>query len=249
MRKAWALYELSKTQGEKLKGRTRAAAALAAYVDPKATNGKHFKEMFPNLLVIEIHNSTQLQRAIMKSDVGVTLFLHEGYYELNEAILKDLQLVALGKDVILKFRFLSIFGCNFYGEGFVVAKDSGSIICEHKGSINLLNCQISGGFRCCKDYPECNGGPGCVAGRKPCDRTGTFGGPEVSGVVGKPGVAVIEESTGHVENCDITECGGGGILCQDDGSSLTVKSCRVHKNGQAGLEARKGGRLVAIDNR
>jgi hypothetical protein len=253
MRKAWALYELSKTQGEKLKGRTRAAAALAAYVDPKATNGKHFKEMFPNLLYVEIRNSAQLQRAIINSDAGMTLLLREGYYELYGAMLaKDLQLVALSKGVILKFDTLPIWHSTFYAEGIIFAKYSGSIKCLQKGSLNLFNCQISGGSRCCQDLPECNGGPGCIAvklaGRKPCDRTGRFGESQPSGIAGNPSIYVIDESTGHVENCDITECGGGGILCEGEGSSLTVKSCRVHRNGQAGLEAREGGRLVAIDN-
>ncbi|XP_031557022.1 uncharacterized protein LOC116293702 [Actinia tenebrosa] len=252
MRKAWALYELSKTHEEKFKGRMRAAAALAVYFDPTVTNDKHFKEMFPRLIFEEINNTLQLAGAFMLSIPNKTLLLHEGCYDFDSATIdEDLQIVALSKGVKLKFSSFNIFGCRFYGEGIEVSKDSGSLICRSKASLSLCNCKLSGGFSSCEDFPDCNGGPGCVAvqftGGKLCDRTEKYG-VGVSGISGFGTVQVLEGGTGYIENCDIVQCGGGGVLCHGDSSSVFVKTCRVHKNRQAGLEAREGGRLVAIDN-
>ena len=42
---------------------------------------------------------------------------------------------------------------------------------------------------------------------------------------------------------------GGGILVLGEGSQSLVRRCEVYKNHQSGLEAREGGKLVAMENR
>ena len=61
----------------------------------------------------------------------------------------------------------------------------------------MNHCDISGGSSSCEDFPECNGGPGCIAAslEKPtCNRSGKFGDASAkSGVPGFPGVDVHNE--------------------------------------------------------
>jgi len=117
----------------------------------------------------------------------------------------------------------------------------------------MNHCNISGGETSCDDYPECDGGSGCIAaslGKPVCDRTGKFGDSESkSGIGGSPGVQVFCGSSALIENCVICDCGGGGALVAGEGSVLSIRKCEVYKNHQAGLEAREGGKLVASENR
>ncbi|KAK3707100.1 hypothetical protein QZH41_014693 [Actinostola sp. cb2023] len=253
-RKAWALFELSKTQ-RSLQGRATATAALVAHVDPTVLKEKSFIQMFPNLFKIEIFNSAQLVASFLYLIPGTTFLLHEGCYDLQGAMFdKDLQFVAVDDPVSLKFagQGCIIMESNLYVEGIFLPKGSQAIQCLMNGSVTMYKCHISNGQRGCEDSPECNGGTGCVAamypGRDPCDRTGKIGDASVSGVAGNAGVQVLDHCTGYFEDCSIEGCGGGGILCHGDGSTVFVKSCKVHQNHQAGLEAREGGCLEAIDN-
>ena len=139
-----------------------------------------------------------------------------------------------------------------YFENIVFPRGNVTLVClGDNGAVHLNQCEISGGGTSCEDFPECNGGPGCMApslGKPACDRTGRFG-RSMSGICGFPGVDISDESSGLIENCVILKCGGGGARVSGKGSRLLVKNCEVYKNHQSGLEAREGGELEALGNK
>ena len=255
-RKAWALQKLVENDSSHLEGQKLAALALAIQNDPSLGNEKGFWEKFPavNAPFRVIDNETQLTFALMTAQG--TLLLKEGVYNLKRfVIFNDLQIVGLGKEVVLSCtECCLISSAKCYFENIVFPKGSIGIVCKGKESaIHLKHCQISGGSTSCEDFPECNGGEGCIAvslGKPACDRTGKFGLSGLrSGVCGFPGVQIFDESFALIEDCAIHHCGGGGALVVGKGSRMTVNKCEVYKNHQAGLEVREGGNLSASQNK
>ena len=255
-RKAWALQKLVENGSSHLEGQKLAALALAIQNDPSLGNEKGFWEKFPrvNAPFRVIHNETQLTFALMTAQG--TLLLKEGVYNLKRfVIFNDFQIVGLGKEVVLSCtECCLISSAKCYFENIVFPKGSIGLACKGKESaIHLKHCQISGGSTSCEDFPECNGGEGCIAvslGKPACDRTGKFGSAELkSGVCGYPGVQIFDESKALIEDCAIRHCGGGGALVAGKGSRMAVIKCEVYKNHQAGLEAREGGNLSASQNK
>ena len=255
-RKAWALQKLVENGSSHLEGQKLAALALAIQNDPSLGNEKGFWEKFPlvNAPFRVIDNETQLTFALMTAQG--TLLLKEGVYNLKRfVIFTDFQIVGLGKEVVLSCtECCLISSAKCYFENIVFPKGSIGLACKGKESaIHLKHCQISGGSTSCEDFPECNGGEGCIAvslGKPACDRTGKFGFPESkSGVGGFPGVQILDESFALIEDCAIHDCGGGGALVVGKGSRMAVNKCEVYKNHQAGLEAREGGNLSASQNK
>ena len=257
-RKVWALRDLVKSGSAHLMGQKRAALAVAVYFDPSLRDDKTFCEMFPEVRTQsarEINNGTQLAFALMTSQGNETLLLHEGEYNLNHFVaFTDLQIVGLGKGVVLCCKkMFAIASARCYFENIILPKGNTGLVCQDKdAAVHMNKCKISGGDTSCKDFPECNGGPGCIAaslGKPVCDRTGKFGEPWVSGVGGFSGVQIVNGSSALIEVCVIHDCGGGGALVVGEGSHLEVRKCEVYKNHQSGLEAREGGKLVASENR
>ena len=259
-RKAWALQELVKSGSDQLKGQARAALAVAVHFDSGLRRDKRFCEMFPELSAVrvrEIRNEIQLAFALMTINENETMLLHKGEYNLASVItLTDCQIVGLGpcKTVLNCTQSCGVIQATCYFENITFPKGNVPLICRGKeGAIHINHCEISGGESSCDDYPECNGGSGCIAaslGKPVCDRTGKFGDSESrSGIGGVPGVQIVNGSSALIENCVIHDCGGGGALVAGEGSQLLVKKCEVYKNHQAGLEAREGGKLVASENR
>ena len=255
-RKAWALQKLVENGSSHLEGQKLAALALAIQNDPSLGNEKGFWEKFPrvNAPFRVIDNETQLTFALMTAQG--TLLLKQGVYNLKRfVIFHDFQIVGLAKEVVLSCtQCCLISSAKCYFENIVFPKGSIGIVCKGKESvIHLKHCQISGGSTSCEDFPECNGGEGCIAvslGKPACDRTGKFGFPESkSGVGGFPGVQILDESFALIEDCAIHDCGGGGALVVGKGSRMAVNKCEVYKNHQAGLEAREGGNLSACQNK
>ena len=256
-RKAWALKELATNGSTHLVGQKMAALALAVHFDPSLRLDKTFNEMFPEVgthSTREIRNSAQLARAL-ETARNETLLLHEGEYNLDDVFVTgtDLQIVGLGRDVFLTCKILFlVWHARCYFEKIVFPKHSTGLICLNT-TIYLKHCEISGGSSSCEDFPECNGGPGCIAESKEkpvCDRTGKFGiTTSPSGFSGFPGVQITHGSSALIEDCVIHDCGGGGALVGSESSRLEVRKCEVYKNHQAGLEARSGGSLVATKNR
>ena len=257
-RKAWALQQLVKSGSSQLKGQSRAALAMAVHFDSNLRHNKRFCEIFPELSeirTIEINDEPQLKFALMNLQ-NETFLLHEREYNLPILVTSaDLQMVGLGpKTVVNCTHGCAVIGATCYFENIVFPKGSGCLACNGKeGAIHLNRCEISGGDASCEDFPECNGGPGCIAASlflmRVCNRTGKFGDPIPSGIDGRPGVQIAKGSSGLIENCLIRYCGGGGALVAGEGSCLLVKECEVYRNHQAGLEARDGGELVASENR
>ena len=255
-RKAWALQKLVENGSSHLEGQKLAALALAIQNDPSLGNEKGFWEKFPRVKAPfrVIDNETQLTFALMTAQG--TLLLKEGVYNLKRfVIFNDFQIVGLGKEVVLSCtECCLISSAKCYFENIVFPKGSIGLACKGKESaIHLKHCQISGGSTSCEDFPECNGGEGCIAvslGKPACDRTGKFGLSGLrSGVCGYPGVQVFDESFALIEDCAIHDCGGGGALVAGKGSRMAVIKCEVYKNHQAGLEAREGGNLSASQNK
>ena len=258
-RKAWALQELVKSGSAQLKGQARAALAVAVHFDSNLRRDKTFCKMFPELSEVrcrEIENATQLIFSLMTTQENETMLLHEGEYNLTSIVAyTDLQIVGLGpKTAITCTQVCEVSSARCYFENIVFPKgNKAPLLCiGEEGAIHFNNCEISGGLRSCEDFPECNGGPGCIAsslGKPICDRTHAFGDPAPSGVGGCAGILIANGSRALIENCSIHDCGGGGVLAAEEGSRLLVRKCEVYRNRQAGLEARKGGELVAYQNR
>ena len=256
-RKAWALRELVKGGNSELEGQKRAAVAVALHFDPTLRQDKTFSQMFPEVPVIcirEIYNEKQLAFALMTTRRNETLLLHEREYHLSAfGTVNDLQIVGLGPHTKLNCaKICLIKNAKCYFENIVFPRGNVTLVClGDNGAVHLNQCEISGGGTSCEDFPECNGGPGCMApslGKPACDRTGRFG-RSMSGICGFPGVDISDESSGLIENCVILKCGGGGALVTGKGSRLLVKNCEVYKNHQSGLEAREGGELEALGNK
>ena len=258
-RKAWALQELVKGGSTQLKGQARAALALAVHVDPNLHRDKTFRERFPQLSEVrirEIRNETQLAFALMTPQENETMLLHEGSLNLTLfGIFTDIQIVGLGPTTVLNCtKGCVVTNARCYFENITFPKGNVPLVCQGKqGFIHMNHCRISGGETSCDDYPECNGGSGCIAaslGKPVCDRTGNFGDSKLkSGIGGSPGVQVLCGSSALIEDCVICDCGGGGALVVGNGSRLLVRKCEVYRNHQAGLEAREGGELIASQNR
>ena len=256
-RKAWALLELVKGGNSELEGQKRAAVAVALHFDPTLRQDKTFSQMFPEVPVIrirEIYNEKQLAFALMTTRRNETLLLREREYHLSAfGTVNDLQIVGLGPHTKLNCaKICLIKNAKCYFENIVFPRGNVTLVClGDNGAVHLNQCEISGGGTSCEDFPECNGGPGCMApslGKPACDRTGRFG-RSMSGICGFPGVDISDESSGLIENCVILKCGGGGALVSGKGSRLLVKNCEVYKNHQSGLEAREGGELEALGNK
>ena len=257
-RKAWALQQLIERGSFHLLGQRNAALAVAIHFDPSLQREKTFWKKFPEVSaqLRVIDSATQLAFALMTTQENETLLLNEGEHHLSHFVaFGNLQIVGLGQQVVLNCKeLLTITHARFYLENIILPKGSSGLVCMGKdAAIHLNRCEISGGYTSCEDYPECNGGSGCIAaslGKPVCDRTGKFGDSESrSGVGGYPGVQILNGSSALIEDCAVHNCGGGGALVVDEGSQLEVRKCEVYKNHQAGLEAREGGDLVASENR
>ena len=255
-RKAWALQKLVENGSFHLEGQKMAALAVAIENEPSLGNEKGFWEKFPrvNAPFRVIENETQLTFVLMTAQG--TLLPKEGVYNLKRFIIfKDLQIVGLGKEVVLRCtECCLISSAKCYFKKIVFPKGNIGLVCKGKeAAIHIKHCQISGGATSCEDYPECNGGEGCIAaslGKPVCDRTGKFGDSESkSGVGGFPGVQIHEGSFALIEECAIHDCGGGGALVSGKGSRMAVHKFEVYKNHQAGLQAREGGTLSASQNK
>ena len=209
--------------------------AVALHFDPTLRQDKTFSQMFPEVPVIrirEIYNEKQLAFALMTTRRNETLLLHEREYHLSAfGIVNDLQIVGVGPHTYLNCtKFCQINNAKCYFENIVFPRGNVALICRgNNGAVHLNQCEISGGETSCEDFPECNGGPGCVApssGKPAWDQTGRFG-RSMSGIAGFPGVHISHESSGLIENCVIHRCGGGGALVCGKGSRLLVKNCEV----------------------
>ena len=259
-RKIWALHNLVNEGATHLNGQKRATMAVAVYFHPSLRTEVTFCEMFPEvraLSPIEITNETHLAFALMMRKGNETFLLREGKYNLkNFTVLTNLQMVGLEQQVVLNCveSCCILHQSKCYFENITFPKGSSGIMCQGKdAAIHMNQCESSGGFVSCEDSPECNGGPGCIAaslGRPVCDRTDKFGDPgSESGVAGSPGIQITSGSSAFIENCVIRDCGGGGALVAWEGAYMEVRKCEIHRNHQAGLEARLGGQLVAFKNR
>ena len=246
-RRAKALHELVKSGEKHLKSRAQAAADLAVYLDSSLS--KELSKMFSSFSPVFVNGPLHLTQVLLLPLPGMTILLQEGTYDLPSLFLyQDVQIVGFGAGATLQCRDFSVTSCTCYFENVCVPKRGGAIVCRDGAVVSLFKCSISGGGTSCEEYPECNGGPGCVAGQ-PCDRKGNFGSTETSGIGGYPGVQILQKSTCYIDTCQLDHCGGGAMLVYGEGSVGHAQNCEVFQNHQAGLEAREGGRLIAKNNK
>ena len=256
LRKVWALDELMKGAKcqDNLKGNAVATAALAHHLDSNADNRRFINERFTDLYYEVISSDNQLEQALRFRQAPKTLLLREGEYNVSQFLVAgfDTHVVGLGSGAVLNCRQVSVVEnatCFFQNVRF--PSGNPPLVCQGgSGIIHLSHCKISAGFSRCQDYPECNGGEGCVAasrGKQICERTLSFGKPLKSGFTGYPGIQVKGGSTMYITLSHIHHCGGGGALVSEKGSRLFVRKCEVYSN-QNGLEAKDGGQLIATEN-
>ena len=248
-RKAWALHDLVKDGAVELKGAAFAAAALAVHVNQ--SNFQHINEMFLGLSYKVLNKSSfDIAKLLFDSPPRMTLLLEEGEHRIDVGWLTDdLQIVGLGAGVIINSNAFVILSGRCYFEN-ISFRDGRGVNCCTDAVVSLYKCNISGGDPTCKDFPECNGGSGCLGeprGQIRCNRQNKFGKPGMSGCDGSPGLQV--KDTGFVDSCTIYNCGGGGVICAGNKTKLHIRNSEVYGNAQAGLEARQGGHLVATNNR
>ena len=256
LRKVWALDELMKGAKcqDNLKGNAVATAALAHHLDSNADNRRFINERFTDLDYEVISSDNQLEQALRFRQAPKTLLLREGEYNVSQFLVAgfDTHVVGLGSGAVLNCRQVFVVQnvtCFFQNVRF--PSGNPPLVCQGASAIiHFSHCEISAGFSRCQDYPECNGGEGCVAasrGKPNCDRTLTFGVPYKSGFTGYPGIQVKGGSTVYITRSQIHHCGGGGALVSEKGSRLFVQKCEVYSN-QNGLEATNGGQLTAKEN-
>ena len=256
LRKVWALDELMKGAKcqDNLKGNAVATAALAHHLDSNAGNRRFINERFTDLDYEVISSDNQLEQALRFRQAPKTLLLREGEYNVSQFLVAgfDTHVVGLGSGAVLNCRQVFVVEnatCFFQNVRF--PSGNPPLVCQGgSGIIHLSHCKISAGFSRCQDYPECNGGEGCVAasrGKQICERTLSFGKPLKSGFTGYPGIQVKGGSTMYITLSHIHHCGGGGALVSEKGSRLFVRKCEVYSN-QNGLEAKDGGQLIATEN-
>ena len=257
IRKAWALDELVKNGSTERVAQKKAMMALAFHLDPSLRCDKKWSKMFqdePVLATREVTNESQLAFALTTAQACETVLLREGEYNLSHFItFTDLQIVGLGQGAVLRVKEVFTIFSRIYFDNIALPKGNPGMVCVSKdAAIHMYHCEISGGSSSCEDFPECSGGPGCIAayfGKPTCSRSSELGHPsEKSGFPGVPGV-LIDESSAQIENCLVHDCGGGGIVVTGEGSQSQVRRCEVYKNYQHGLQARMGGKLVAMENR
>lgn len=256
LRKVWALDELMKGAKcqDSLKGNAVATAALARHLDSNADNRRFINERFTDLDYEVISSDNQLEKALRFRQASKTLLLREGEYNISQFLVArfDTHVVGLGSGAVLNCRQVFVVQnvtCFFQNVRF--PSGNPPLVCQGASAIiHFSHCEISAGFSRCQDYPECNGGEGCVAasrGKPICNRTLSFGESFKSGFTGYPGIQVKGGSTMYITLSHIHHCGGGGALVSDKGSRLFVRKCEVYSN-QNGLEARDGGQLITTEN-
>ena len=256
LRKVWALDELMKGAKcqDNLKGNAVATAALAHHLDSNADNRRFINERFTDLHYEVISSDNQLEQALRFRQAPKTLLLREGQHNVSQFLVAgfDTHVVGLGSGAVLNCRQVFVVQnvtCFFQNVRF--PSGNPPLVCQGASAIiHFSHCEISAGFSRCQDYPECNGGEGCVAasrGKPICERTLSFGKPFKSGFTGYPGIQVKGGSTMYITLSHIHHCGGGGALVSDKGSRLFVRKCEVYSN-QNGLEAKDGGQLIATEN-
>jgi tetratricopeptide (TPR) repeat protein len=196
-----------------------------------------------------------------------TYILQKGHYYLEGGTLvaKSVQIIGLGTGVHIDIRdglFITPFSVHNYGfelncetnitvhfENVNFPAGCGQIIVNRNVVVTFYRCMFSNGLRGCDSYPDCTGGKGCInpIGCRQIDDLSMLG--DVKS--GKPGCAAICARLGgkvFIEKCIFERCGGGGVLCTDDGTVMEIKRSTFSKNRQMGIEARNGGRVIAVDN-
>ncbi|CAH1274006.1 STIP1 [Branchiostoma lanceolatum] len=257
-RRAFALAKLAEKDPtyRHYSGAAKAAAALAIHHEPTWRTNSQMKGYFPNLNVKEISSATELSFFTL-SKQDCTILLKEGDYSLDALfIVANVQIVGVKGHTTVNCKdgiycspmFQRPVYCHF--EKLQFPQMSDELVIRNGSVITLYRCQASNGVRGCKDFPNCQGGPGCVNSTNiSCAETNNTprSYKETHGRAGHAGLQVLG-GTLYVDHCSIIDCGGGGLLVEGEESHAVVTNCEVMKHIQSGLEVRNGGTLKATGN-
>ena len=245
-----------------------ASASIAAHIYPLCKNTNETKTFYPNLRFNIVQNSDKFTRLDTTNGESLTtFFLTKGRYDLGQFLVNNnLQILGIDDNVEL------VVGVSLFWRWYVnhFLRKRLRIHFENirfvKGGIQFQalvfttftfnKCHFSNGQETCKEYPRCKGGSGC---KNPdpngcqtkfeklmaLDRGSGF---FHTGVTGHSGITAADGGKVFLERCTLDSCGGGGALSTGKGSVLNVSNCVIVRNQQQGLEAREGGKLIAVHN-
>ena len=206
-----------------------------------------------------------------------TLLLQNGEYKLEQIfLLKSIQIVGIGDSVNIHLNekqltcLVRIPGNAFNGpvrfttkedmfvhfENITFVENDGQLAICKNVTATLYRCKISSGKKGCRDYPSCKGGVGCVTGGSCSDFSPLnqllFNnhalGEDCFGKSGFPGIVAQGGGKVLLNHCIVERCGGGGPLCDGEGSHMEVRNCILRNMIQMGLEVRNGGSMIVENN-
>lgn len=245
-----------------------AAAAVAAHYNKQCLLEYKLKIHYPVVRYRMIENEKDLSSSIgsLINMAHTTLLLRKGKYKINPdgpPLTKGVQIIGIEENVEILGNFCfykpdkAMFTVDIIIEPQINVHFENVSFPENTRQIQVCSgirgtfyrCRFSNGDKGCDNFPNCDGGNGCINedGGKCRDLFksqiyASFKQP--SGEVGYAGI--VASFGGHVviENCTLDRCGGGGALSDGAGSTLLIKNSEIINMRQCGVEARDGGSMT-----
>ena len=241
-----------------------ASTCIAAHINPSCQNAIKMKTFYPNLRLKIVKNNEKITRIDTTSGKPLTtFFLTKGRYELGQFLVNNnLQIlgiddnVELVVDISLSMKQFLCKTLKIHFEEIHFVKGGVQINALEFSTFTFNKCHFSNGQETCTDFPSCKGGSGCMnpdpngcqTKFEKLSARNSGSGSFQTGEVGHPGLTAANGGIVYLERCTLDSCGGGGALSTGKGSVLNVSNCVIVRNRQQGLEAREGGKLIAVHN-
>lgn len=247
-----------------------AAASVAGFLDTKCLLEYKMKIEYPLVRYKKIEDPSDLGRNIssLLNMSFTTLLLKKGQYNIEpmDFTTKSIQVIGIesGVEIVAKsgFRFFrpssSIFTVKYsveetihvHFENVTFGACSGQLSVMEHVTATFSRCRFSNGKRSCKNFPLCDGVDGCQnPDKNKCKKRYEYtkSHHSVSGESGHAGIVAENGGKVYLDNCIIDSCGGGGTLCDGDGSFMEIKECTIKNMPQMGVEARNGGKVIVTN--
>ncbi|XP_022244846.1 uncharacterized protein LOC111086415 [Limulus polyphemus] len=275
--RAYAIANLVRLEKlpQSMKPSGMASASIASHLNPPCYHALYMQRYYPNLTFKVIKGPSEFDSEIKTWDNPFkTLLLPAGKYEFGIFFVrKSVQLVGLDKNVAVIIKNdlpLQIFD-NAFIEKFIsnifIHFESVNFTCEGKSMnvngrnvMSFYRCHMSNGKPGCENFPYCKGGHGCINSdpalcKQKSEKSSSqrefysrvLGSP-CSGECGYPGIESINGGSVFLDRCVLDRCGGGGVLCDGEGSYLKITNSIIKNMRQSGVEVRNGGILHALNN-
>ena len=269
--KAYAIANLIKRKmiPEEMEAAGLASACIAGNLNKDCLLEYKMKINYPVINYKFVTEKENLGDAIaeLRDRPFTTCILQKGHYYLEGGVLttKSVQVIGLetgvhidtGRGLLISpisvDNFEFEFNCetnitvHFENVNFTAGGSQISVI--RNAVATFYRCMFSNGQIGCDNFPDCMGGKGCInpIGCRQIDDLSILG-DVINGEVGYAAICARLGGKVAIENCIFERCGGGGVLCVDDGTLMEIKRSTFSKNRQMGIEARKGGMVIAVDN-